>query len=74
MTDPVNHPAHYTRFPVEVIDITEHLTFNLGNAVKYCARAGYKDPAKTVEDIRKARFYLDRELARLGHPDTKEPA
>jgi hypothetical protein len=63
--DPINAPAHYTRFPggVEPIDIAEHLSFNLGNALKYVARAGHKGDA--VEDLKKARFYIDREIARI---------
>lgn len=61
--DSVNRPAHYTRFPVEVIEITEHLTFNLGNVVKYACRAGYKDDA--LEDLSKALWYLKREIGRL---------
>jgi hypothetical protein len=66
--DPVNHPAHYAEGwsnGAEVIDITENLNFNLGNAVKYIARAGRKDPAKLIEDLRKAEWYLGREIARL---------
>lgn len=64
MYDPVNHPAHYTAHPsgVECIQITEHMGFCLGNAVKYIWRAGLK--GDEVEDLRKARFYLDREIAR----------
>lgn len=75
MSDNVNHPSHYTGFSngAEVIDITENLNFNRGNSVKYVARAGAKDPAKTVEDLLKARWYLDRELARLGHVDAGMP-
>jgi hypothetical protein len=65
MNDEVNHPAHYTSYPVEVIQITEHLNFCRGNAVKYIARAGLKNPEKEIEDLRKARWYLDREIARL---------
>lgn len=67
MTDPVVHPSHYTFGRFEVIDVIEDwkLGFALGNAVKYVARAGRKDPAKTIEDLKKARFYLDREIARL---------
>ncbi|RIV23636.1 DUF3310 domain-containing protein [Fibrisoma montanum] len=63
--DPVNHPAHYTDGQIEVIDFIEDkkLGFCLGNAVKYIARAGKKDPTKTVEDLQKARWYLDREIA-----------
>lgn len=65
--DPVNHPAHYTGGGVEVIDAIEAwgLGFHLGNAIKYVARAGKKDPARTVEDLRKARWYIEREIARL---------
>ena len=64
--DPVNHPAHYMGHPsgVECIQITEHMGFNLGNAVKYIWRADEKGDA--VENLRKARWYLDREIARRG--------
>jgi len=66
MTDMVNHPPHYTSHPsgVECIQITEHMNFNLGNAVKYIWRAGLKtdDP---VRDLEKAEFYVRREIARL---------
>lgn len=65
MTDPIN-PEHYRRFPVEVIEITEHLNFCRGNAVKYIARAGVKDATKEVEDLRKAVWYLEREIMRVG--------
>jgi hypothetical protein len=65
----VNHPSHYAEGwsnGAEVIDITENLNFNRGNAVKYIARAGRKDAMKTIEDLKKARWYIDRELKRLG--------
>ena len=67
-TDAVNHPSHYNSGKIEVIDFIEDqdLGFNLGNVVKYTTRAGKKDPAKTVEDLRKAAFYLDREIKRLS--------
>lgn len=65
MTDPIN-PDHYRRFPVEVIEITEHLNFARGSAVKYICRAGYKDETKEVEDLRKAVWYLEREIMRVG--------
>ena len=63
--DPVNHPKHYTEHPsgVECIEITEHFNFNIGNAVKYLWRAGLK--GEQVEDLRKARWYIDREIARI---------
>lgn len=63
--DPVNHPAHYTWLPngLEVIDVTENFNFNLGNTIKYVMRAGRKGNA--VEDLMKARWYVDREIQRL---------
>lgn len=59
-------PPHYD-FPggVKVIDLTEHLSFCRGNVVKYVARAGRKDIAAELEDLQKARWYLDREIERL---------
>lgn len=64
--DPVDHPAHYTQGGIETIQVIEAwgLGYNLGNAVKYISRAGKKDPEKTVEDLKKARWYLDREIKR----------
>ena len=60
--DMVNHPPHYTSHPsgVECIQITEHMGFNLGNALKYIWRADLKGNA--VEDLEKAIFYINREL------------
>jgi len=65
MSDSVNNPKHYTSHPsgVECIQITEHMNFNLGNATKYIWRASLK--GKEIEDLRKARWYIDREIARL---------
>ena len=64
--DPVNHPAHYTKHPsgIECIQITEHMNFCLGSAMKYIWRAGLKGDA--VEDLKKAKWYLDRELDRIA--------
>jgi hypothetical protein len=66
MTDPVNHPPHYTQHPsgVECIQITEHFNFCLGNVIKYVWRAGLKRKSRRLEDLKKARFYLDREIER----------
>lgn len=63
--DPVNHPSHYTDGKIEVIDYIEDkgLGYHLGNAVKYISRAGKKDPAKYIEDLKKAVWYLNREIA-----------
>lgn len=65
--DPVAHPAHYTDGKIEVIDFIEdkQLNFCRGNAVKYIARAGKKDPAKEIEDLEKAVWYLSHEIMRL---------
>lgn len=64
----VNHPDHYNLDPsgVECIDIVRHRNFNVGNAIKYLWRAGLKgDESKTVEDLRKAVFYINDEIERL---------
>ncbi|MCY0963020.1 DUF3310 domain-containing protein [Streptomyces sp. H27-H5] len=63
----VNSPAHYTWLPngIEVIDLTEHLTFNRGNAVKYICRAGLKHLDTELEDLRKAAWYVQREIQRV---------
>lgn len=68
--DNVNHPAHYTDGNIEVIDFIEDkkLGYHLGNAVKYIARAGKKDPEKTAEDLQKAVWYLNRYIERLNPP------
>ena len=62
--DMVNHPPHYTSHPsgIECIQITEHMGFNLGNALKYIWRSDLKND--TIEDLRKAKFYIDREIAK----------
>lgn len=64
-SDSVNHPSHYNMGGIEVIDAIEAwgLGFHLGNTVKYVARAEHK--GKKLEDLKKARWYLDREIERL---------
>jgi hypothetical protein len=64
MTDMINHPPHYTSHPsgVECIQVTRHMGFNLGNAVKYIWRADLKGAA--LDDLRKAEFYIKDEIAR----------
>jgi hypothetical protein len=63
--DTVNHPPHYTFGRFEVIDVIEDwkLGFCLGNAVKYIARAAHK--GHELEDLHKARWYIDRHIAAL---------
>ncbi len=67
MSDVVNHPPHYTNGKIEVIDFIEdkQLDFHLGNAVKYISRAGKKDANKTIEDLQKAIWYINRKIERL---------
>lgn len=67
--DPVNNPAHYRWLPngVEVIDITENFDFLIGNVLKYILRAEYK--GKPLEDMKKARWYLDRAIANRESSD-----
>lgn len=62
--DAVNHPVHYTSHPagIECIQVTEHMTFNLGNVVKYVWRF---DGKGGVQDLKKAAWYLQREIERL---------
>lgn len=77
-SDSVSHPSHYAEGwsnGAEVIDLTEHLSFCAGNIVKYVCRAGRKDPGKHVEDLEKARWYIDREIERVKSQlcDTHQP-
>lgn len=60
MTDNVNHPSHYNLGKIEVIEAIEdwQLGFHLGNAIKYIARAGKKNPANWPEDLEKAIWYI----------------
>jgi hypothetical protein len=62
--DAINHPAHYNQGKIEVIEFIEDkkLGFHLGNAVKYISRAGKKDPAKEIEDLKKAVWYIERQI------------
>ena len=75
MADNVNHPSHYTwlkeKCGIEVIDITRHLDFDTGNAVKYLLRAGHKEDValtpleKQIEDFKKAAWYIDDKIKML---------
>lgn len=72
MNDPVNHPSHYTdTVPgIECIDVTEHFDFCTGNAIKYLWRAGHKNDR--LQDLRKAAWYVQREIALLEAPARKD--
>lgn len=64
MTDNINHPKHYASHSsgVECIQVTEHMSFNLGNAIKYLWRADEK--GAPLDDLKKARWYIDREIGK----------
>lgn len=68
MNDNVNHPSHYTSHPsgIECIQITEHLDFCIGNAIKYLWRAGGKNDE--VEDLKKAIWYIQRKIDLIDKP------
>lgn len=64
--DVINHPSHYTQYVgIEVIDLTEQMNFCRGNAVKYICRAGFKSKETEVEDLKKAVWYIQREISKL---------
>lgn len=68
-TEQVNHPNHYggTNNTYETINVIEawKLGFNLGNTIKYISRAGKKGTDKTIQDLEKAKWYLQREIDNL---------
>lgn len=70
----VDHPPHYTAHPsgVECVTVAEHFNFNLGNALKYIWRAGLKS-ADPTEDLRKAAWYVQREIERVAAARAKGP-
>ena len=63
----IDHPAHYTTGTIEVIDFIEDkkLNYHRGNAIKYIVRAGIKSKQTEVEDLKKAVWYINREIRRL---------
>jgi hypothetical protein len=69
MSESIDHPAYYggAENPYEAIKVIEAwgLGFNIGNVVKYLSRAGKKDPDKHLDDLKKARWYLDRQISNL---------
>ena len=66
MPNQINHPTHYggEQDPFEAIKVIEawQVDFHLGNVIKYLSRAGKKDPEKLLEDLEKAKWYLDRKI------------
>ena len=70
-TDAVSSPDHYNSHPsgIECIEVTEHMCFNLGNAIKYIWRCDLKRDA--IEDLHKARWYIEREIAKREKTDKR---
>lgn len=66
MSDNVSHPAHYTRWPVEVINLAERESFLIGNILKYALRAGAKAGSSYEEDMAKARWYARRHIDNIA--------
>lgn len=66
MGDAVNHPDHYNAHPsgIECIEVVRHMNFNIGNVIKYLWRAGLKEEEATIEDLKKAAWYLQDEIKR----------
>ena len=73
MSDSVNHPKHYTSHPagIECITVTEWMNFNIGNAIKYLWRAGFKSKDTEIQDLQKAIWYINREIDRLTNAKSK---
>jgi hypothetical protein len=67
VSDEINSPPHYNTHPsgIECIQITEHHDFCIGNVIKYCWRAGLKNSENELKDLQKARWYLNRKIAKL---------
>lgn len=68
----VKHPSHYLKNTGhEVIDVINawELNFSLGNAIKYIARAGRKDPNKEIEDLEKAKYYIEMQIDNIKNTD-----
>lgn len=65
--DLIAKPPHYTQHPagIECLDVTEHMTFNIGNAIKYLWRAGLKSSETHDEDLQKAITFIERERKRV---------
>jgi hypothetical protein len=72
MSEQVNHPKHYNSNPsgVEAITVIEHMSFNVGNAMKYLWRADHKN--STVQDLEKAAWYINREIERIQTTNTPQ--
>lgn len=73
--DLINFPPHYKRGGIEAIEVIEawNLNFNIGNVIKYSCRAGSKNPQAIIQDLKKAQYYINREIHRLEQTSDKTP-
>jgi len=62
MENNINHPKHYNQLPIECIDVVKHFDFIIGNVIKYCWRAGLKGSDNELQDLKKAKFYLEYKI------------
>ena len=60
--DNINHPKHYNQLPIECIDVVKHFDFIIGNVIKYCWRAGLKNSDTELDDLKKAKFYIEYKI------------
>ncbi len=65
MENNINHPKHYNQLPIECIDVVKHFDFCIGNVIKYCWRAGLKQSDTELEDLKKAKFYIEYKIKML---------
>lgn len=74
MKETINHPEYYREGTYEAINVIEawNLGFSLGNVVKYLSRAGKKDPEREIEDLEKAKWYLERHIQNLKKNEKEE--
>ena len=67
LAEEINHPEHYNAIDgIECIDVVERFNFNLGNVIKYVWRAGLKPTDSILDDLRKASWYINREIQRIN--------
>lgn len=73
--DPVNHPSHYTSHPsgIECIEVTRHMSFNIGNAIKYLWRNGLKEAEPSIKDLRKSIWYINDQIKMVLGSTQQEP-
>ena len=74
MSDKKTNPSHYRLGKIEVIEVTEQFDFCTGNALKYLMRAGNKEGESALDDLKKARWYVERLISKESATDINDPA